>query len=110
MDDAEKAAMAKIVNEMFPSGNKQERSFNMEDIGKIRLAVIVFLKNTLNVTDVTIIKIAKAEDGWNAEAEVYEESSFIKALGLQTKVRDRNFYEVKLSDSLQIQSYERKSV
>ena len=82
----------------------------MEDIGKIRLAVIVFLKNTLNVTDVTIIKIAKTEDSWYAEAEVYEESSFIKALGLQTKVRDRNLYEVKLSDSLQIQSYERKSV
>lgn len=82
----------------------------MEDIEKIRLAVIVFLKGTLNSTDVRIIKIAKAEDGWDAEAEVYEESSFIKALGLPTKVRDRNFYEVKLSDSLQIQSYERKSV
>ena len=81
---------------------------DMEGIEKIRLAVIVFLKNTLNVTDLRVIKVAKAADGWEAEAEVYEESSFIKSLGLPTKVRDRNIYEVKLSDNLEVQSYGRK--
>lgn len=82
---------------------------DIEGIEKIKLVVVVFLKNTLNVTDLKVIKVAKVDSGWEAEAEVYEESSFIKSLGLPTKVRDRNIYEVKLSDNLEIQSYERKS-
>ena len=82
---------------------------DMEGIEKIRLAVVVFLKNTLNVTDLRVIKVTRLEDGWEAEAEVYEESSFIKSLGLPTRVRDRNIYEVKLSDNLEVQSYGRKS-
>jgi len=80
----------------------------MADIEKTKMAVVVFLKNTLNVKDVKVIKVAKVGDGWEAEAEIYEESSFIKALGLSTKVQDRNIYAVKLSDSLAVESYERK--
>ena len=53
-------------------------------------------------------KAAKAGDGWESEAEVYEESSFIKSLGLSTKVQDRNIYAVKLSSALDVESYERK--
>ena len=68
-----------------------------------------FLKKTLNVKDVKVIKIAKVDDGWETEAEVYEESSFIKSLGLPTRLHDRNIYAVKLEDNLEIQSYERKS-
>lgn len=78
---------------------------NIEQVGK---AVSEFLKQTLNAKDVKIIKVAKIEESWAAEAEVYEESSFIKALGLPTRVQDRNFYEVKLSDSLEVESYGRK--
>ena len=66
------------------------------------------MKKTLNAKDVKVIKVAKVGDGWQAEAEVYEESSFIKALGLPTRVQDRNIYAVKLSDSLGVESYERK--
>ena len=80
----------------------------MADIEKTKMAVVVFLKNALNVKDVKVIKVAKVGDGWEAEAEIYEESSFIKALGLSTKVQDRNIYAVKLSDSLEVESYERK--
>lgn len=80
----------------------------MEDIEKVRLAIIVFLKNTLNVTDLRIIKVVRVTDGWEAEAEVYEESSFIKSLGLPTRVRDKNIYEIKLSENLEPQSYGRK--
>jgi len=79
---------------------------NMEQVGK---AVSEFLKQTLNVKDVKVIKVSKADEGWETEAEVYEESSFIKALGLPTRVQDRNFYEIKLSDRLEVESYERKS-
>jgi len=78
---------------------------NIEDVKK---AVTEFLKKTLSVKDVKVIKAAKLGDGWESEAEVYEESSFIKALGLPTRVQDRNIYAVKLDDSLEVESYERK--
>ncbi len=78
---------------------------NIEDAKK---AVSNLLKNTLNVKDVKVIKAAKVGDGWESEAEVYEESSFIKALGLPTRVQDRNIYAVKLDDRLEVESYERK--
>jgi hypothetical protein len=81
----------------------------MVNIEKAREAVIEFLKKTLNVKVVKIIKAAKVSEGWEIEAEVYEESSFIKSLGLPTRIQDRNIYAVKLDDSLGIQSYERKS-
>lgn len=78
------------------------------DIERARMAAVVFLKKVLDVHDVKIVKMTKTEDGWEVEAEVYEESSFIKSLGLSTKVRDRNIYEVKLDSDLEAQSYERK--
>jgi hypothetical protein len=79
---------------------------NIEEAGKISSD---FLKNTLNVKDAKVIKIAKVDDGWQAEVEVYEESSFIKSLGLPTRLQDRNIYAIKLEDNLEVQSYERIS-
>lgn len=80
----------------------------MVDIAQVGKTVSEFLKTTLNVKDVKVVKVTKADEGWETEAEVYEESSFIKALGLPTRVQDRNFYEVKLNDSLEVKSYGRK--
>ena len=79
-----------------------------KDIEEVRCAVSEFLKKTLNVKDVKVIKVIKAGDGWETEAEVYEQSSFIKALGLATRVQDRNIYAVKLDSSLDVESYELK--
>jgi len=80
----------------------------MADIMQVGKAAAEFLKKTLNVKDVKVIRAEKVGDGWETEAEVYEESSFIKALGLSTKVQDRNIYVVKLGGSLEVESYERK--
>lgn len=80
----------------------------MANIEEARNVVAEFLKKTLNVKDIKVIKAAKVGDGWETEAEVYEESSFIKSLGLPTRVQDRNIYEVKLTDNLEIQFYDRK--
>ena len=80
----------------------------MANIEEAKKTVVEFLRNTLNVKDVKVIKAAKVGDGWESEAEVYEESSFIKALGLPTRVQDRNIYAVKLDDRLEVESYERK--
>ncbi|MBU4312766.1 MAG: hypothetical protein KJ706_08635 [Candidatus Omnitrophica bacterium] len=80
----------------------------MANIEEAKKTVAEFLRNTLSVKDVKVIKAAKAGDGWEAEAEVYEESSFIKSIGLSTKVQDRNIYIVRLNSSLEVESYERK--
>ena len=80
----------------------------MANIEEARKISSEFLKNTLNVKDVKVIKVGKVGDGWEAEAEVYEESSFIKSLGLPTRMQDRNIYGVKLNDNLEVQSYERR--
>ena len=76
----------------------------IEEVGK---AVKEFFKKTLG-RDSKVIKIAKSQDGWIGEAEIYEESSFIKSLGLPTRVQDRNIYEIKLTDALEVISYARK--
>lgn len=80
----------------------------MAIIDNTRNAVVDFLKKTLNVNDIKVIKITKAGDGWEAEAEVFEENSFIKSLGLPTRVQDKNVYSVQLTDTLEVLSYERK--
>ena len=80
----------------------------MANIGEAGQAVVEFLKRILNIEDVKVIKATKVDDGWETEAEVYEESSFLKSVGLPTKVQDRNIYAVKLSDSLEVESYERQ--
>ena len=80
----------------------------MASVGEAGQAVVKFLKKTLNVEEVKVIKATKVNEGWETEAEVYEESAFIKSVGLDTKVQDRNVYAVKLSDSLEVESYERQ--
>jgi hypothetical protein len=80
----------------------------MANIEEARDVSSEFLRKTLNVKDVKVIKAGKIGDGWEAEAEVYEESSFIKSLGLPTRMQDRNIYGVKLNDNLEVQSYERR--
>ncbi len=79
----------------------------MANVEEAKKAVSEFLKKTLNAKDVKVIKVTSIGDGWETEAEVYEESSFIKSLGLPTRVQDRNFYGVKLNNNLEVESYER---
>lgn len=69
---------------------------------------VEFVKKTLRLSDARVIKAGRGDSGWEIEVEVFEDSSFIKALGLATRVRDRNIYMVNLDDQLNIQSYERK--
>ena len=79
------------------------------EIEKIGEAIKAFLKKILD-KDSKVLKIVKSSDGWTGEAEVFEESSFIKSLGLATKVQDRNIYTVELTDNLEVVSYSRKDL
>ncbi|MFH1504862.1 MAG: gas vesicle protein GvpO [Candidatus Omnitrophota bacterium] len=80
----------------------------MANIEEVQKKASEFLKKALGVKEARVVKAGKADGGWEAEVEVYEESSFIKSLGLPTRVQDRNFYTVKLNAELEIESYERK--
>jgi hypothetical protein len=80
----------------------------MATIDDARKISCEFLKKALDVREARVIKIAKVDEGWEADVEVYEESSFIKSLGLPTRVQDRNIYTVKLESNLEVQSYERR--
>ena len=79
----------------------------MANIDEAARAMSEFLKRTLSVEDAKAIKIAKTPEGWEGEVEVYEESAFIKSIGLSTKVKDRNIYKIKVDENLEVQSYER---
>jgi len=75
-------------------------------IEEVRKVVMDFLEGTIG-KEGTIVKISKAEEGWEAEVEVVEESKYIKALGIPKKVLDKNLYEVRLNEQLEVISYER---
>lgn len=66
-----------------------------------------FLKRTLNPLDIKAVKVSKIPEGWEIESEVYEESSFIKALGLPTRVQDKHIYKVNLNGDMEVEAYER---
>ena len=79
----------------------------MAEITEVNNKVVEFLRITLGAKDVKIIEILKKGNLWETEAEVYEESSFIKSLGLPTRVMDENIYSVMVNENLGIESYKR---
>jgi len=80
----------------------------MATIEEAGARAVEFVKRTLSLDDARVIKAGRGESGWEVDIEVYEESAFVKALGLPSRVRDRNIYLVNLDDQLAVQSYERK--
>ena len=80
----------------------------MADIENAKGTAAEFLQKALDVKGVRVIGVTKVDDGWEVEGEVYEENSFLKSIGLPTRVQDRNIYIVKLDDGLEIKSYERQ--
>ena len=80
----------------------------MISIQEAKNAVVEFLQKALDSKNVKVIGATKIDNQWHIEAEVYEESSFLKSIGLPTRVLDRNIYDVKLNDNLEVESYERQ--
>ena len=90
-----------------PLTQQEMSSKKSPGIIEVRGKVTSFLRDALVVESIKIVKTIKTEDGWEAMAEVYEDSAFIKGLGLQTRVKDKNLYEVKLADDLEITAFEK---
>lgn len=70
---------------------------------------IVSFVGTMTGSTAKLVKLEKVPDGWLGYAEVYEESAFIKSIGLPSRVMDRNIYEVKLNPSLEVVAFSRKT-
>jgi hypothetical protein len=75
-------------------------------IEEARKAATEFLKGTLE-KEGAVVKMSKTPEGWEVQVEVIEPSEYIKALGIPATVRERNLYEVKLGQGLEVVSYER---
>lgn len=80
----------------------------MSNIIEAKREVVKFLKENIKCYDVTVIKIGKVQEFWNAVAEVYEDDSFLKSMNLPPK-QIRLFYFIKMDDNLEITSFERLS-
>jgi hypothetical protein len=80
----------------------------MSNIIDVKKTVVKFLKENINCFDVTVVKIGKVQEIWNAVAEVYEDDSFLKSMNLPPK-QVRLFYSVKMDENLEITSFERLS-
>lgn len=78
----------------------------MSKIVKAKNTVIAFLKQNVQCYDITVVKLDKAGDGWDAVAEVYEDDSFLKSMNLPPK-KKRVFYTAKVDESGEVIAYER---
>jgi hypothetical protein len=78
----------------------------MSKIIGIKNAVVKFLKDNIRCREITIIKLDKVDEYWEAIAEVYEDDSFLKAMNLPPK-NARLFYSVKMDAEKEVLAFER---
>jgi len=48
----------------------------MSKVIEVKTAVVKFLKENIHCREITVIKLDKVNDNWEAIAEVYEDDSF----------------------------------
>jgi len=78
----------------------------MSKIIDIKTAVVKFLKDNIHCREITIIKLDKVDENWEAIAEVYEDDSFLKSMNLPPK-NARLFYSVKMDEEKEVLAFER---
>ena len=78
----------------------------MSKIIEVKKTVVMFLKENISCYDVTVVKIEKVNETWNAVAEVYEDDSFLKSMNMPPK-QVRLFYSVRMDENLEVTSFER---
>jgi hypothetical protein len=76
-------------------------------IAEVKEKVANFLKETVEVDGVRIVKVDKVDDGWVAEADVAAKNQYFAAIKPEYRVFDKEHYIVKLNANLEISSYKR---
>lgn len=73
---------------------------------------VVDFVSSMTDSKAKLVKLEKTMQdggGWIGYAEVFEESAFIKSIGLPSRVMDKNLYEVRLNNVLEVIGYARKN-
>jgi hypothetical protein len=78
----------------------------MSKIIEVKKIVLEFLKENIQCHEISIVKLNKGAESWDAIAEVYEDDSFLKSMNLPPK-KKRVFYTVKVDESNEVTAYER---
>jgi len=78
----------------------------MSKVIEVKTAVVKFLKDTIACHEITVIKLDKVNDNWEAIAEVYEDDSFLKSMNLPPK-NVRLYYSVKMDEEKEVLAFER---
>jgi hypothetical protein len=76
-------------------------------IAKVRDTVKDFLKETIEVDGVRIVRINKADGGWVAEADVAAKNQYLSSIKPEYRVFEKEHYIVKLDSNLEVSSYRR---
>ncbi|OHB63437.1 MAG: hypothetical protein A2Y76_13445 [Planctomycetes bacterium RBG_13_60_9] len=82
----------------------------MTAIETVSQTVVEFLRRVLGADSVRVVAVNKTAEIWDVEAEVFEESAFLKSLGLPSRVKDKNLYRVRLNGTMEVESYERQGL
>ena len=78
----------------------------MSKIIEVKTAVAKFLKDNIHCHEITVIKLDKVNDNWEAIAEVYEDDSFLKSMNMPPK-NARAYYSVKIDEHKEMIAFER---
>ncbi len=78
-------------------------------IAKIRDKVKDFLKETIEVDGIRIVRIDKSDSGWVAEADVAAKNQYLASIKPEYQVFEREHYVVRLNADLEVSSYKRVS-
>ncbi len=78
----------------------------MSKIIEVKKIVIEFLKENVECHEISVVKLNKGTENWEAIAEVYEDDSFLKSMNLPPK-KKRVFYTVKIDENNEVSAYER---
>ena len=77
-------------------------------IEKVRKTVSEYIGSNLS-QEYSISSISKDGEEWLVVAEVFEKSAFIQSIGLDTSAKDKNTYEFRLDDKLEIVGFQKTS-
>lgn len=76
-------------------------------IAKVRDKVKRFLKETIEVDGVRIVRVDKVDGGWLAEADVAAKNQYLASIKPEYRVFEKEHYVVRLSNDLEVSSYKR---
>ena len=96
-------AIYKPKKQQFSENFKAEEKLQSKGITK----AVMFIKEMVG-KEGDVVKATKTKDGWEVAVEVIEQSEYMKKIGIQKPVYDKNVYQVVLDQNFDLVSYERK--